>query len=96
MLLTERVRDKLRDGSIHVCVSDVSDGHTKAGALDGRALNKDGLELLILMVSDVFVGKSTLDRHRYVNSLLWDKFEDGSIHSVQVGVHFLLCLFLML
>ena len=34
-------------------VSDTSDGHTKAGFLDGRALHPDGLELHVLVVARV-------------------------------------------
>ena len=39
---------------VHVCLSDVTDGHTVAGARDGRARVAGSRELLLLLVSDSF------------------------------------------
>lgn len=80
------VQEKLRrsGSAVHVCVSDVSDGHTYAGYADGRALSKDGLELLVLVVDDGFEGMNTLERHRHVNNILWEEFQSNKIHSLQI------------
>ena len=65
-------------------VSDKSDGHTKAGFEDGRALDADGLELHVLVVSECFQGRSPLARQQMVNSVLIDDLRSGRIHSVQM------------
>lgn len=79
------VNSKLSKSSVVLkCVSDVSDGHTVQGYLDGRAQKSDGLELLVLLVDDAFRGKRTLERHRMVNQMLDEEFNDGRIHSIQV------------
>ena len=83
------VRDKLgRSGeAVHICVSDVSDGHTHQGFIDGRALSKDGLELLVFVVDDCFEGMKTLERHRHINNLLWEELEANQIHSLQIKAY---------
>ena len=68
----------------HLCISDVSDGHTKQGITDGRALHADGLEILLLVVSDRFQGLGAIERQRLVNSVLQSDLSTGRLHSIQM------------
>mmetsp|Transcript_5105 Transcript_5105/g.6038 ORF Transcript_5105/g.6038 Transcript_5105/m.6038 type:complete len:95 (-) Transcript_5105:317-601(-) len=52
----------------HLCLVDVSDGHTVEGFKDGRAHKPDGVELFVLAVSENFVGKSPVERHQMVRA----------------------------
>lgn len=69
----------------HLCISDVSDGHTVQGVLDGRALHADGREILLLIVSEQFNTCSTLiERQRLVNDVLAEDLLSGRLHSVRM------------
>ena len=68
----------------HLCIVDVTDGHTEDGVLDGRALAADGLELLLVVVSERFEGISLLQRQRIVNSVLAADLASGRLHSVRM------------
>ena len=68
----------------HLCIVDVTDGHTEDGVLDGRALAADGLELLLVVVSEQFVGMPLLQRQRAVNGVLADDLRSGRLHSVRM------------
>ena len=65
----------------HLCMSDVSDGHTVPGAESGRATLKGSREYMILVVSDWFSGMTTLARHRAVQDVFRDAFRSGHIHA---------------
>uniref|UniRef100_A0A7S0JKP6 Uncharacterized protein n=1 Tax=Calcidiscus leptoporus TaxID=127549 RepID=A0A7S0JKP6_9EUKA len=69
---------------ICLCVQDVSDGHAAEGVKDGRALHKDGRDILILIVSSCFEGKSPLQRQQSVNAILSGDLASGLLHSVQM------------
>ena len=71
-------------GTVHICVTDVSDGHVKQGFQDGRAENPNGLELVLLAVSERFEGISLRKRHQLVYEALHSDFESGGIHSLQM------------
>ena len=64
-----RLRERLGP-VVHLCITDCSDGHTRAGYLDGRALDPNGMELKVLIVSRAFVDMPPLERQRIVNGLL--------------------------
>uniref|UniRef100_A0A7S3PNY5 BolA-like protein n=1 Tax=Aplanochytrium stocchinoi TaxID=215587 RepID=A0A7S3PNY5_9STRA len=68
----------------HLCLVDVSDGHTVEGFKDGRAHKPDGVELFVLAVSENFVGKSPVERHQMVNNPLREYFATGDIHAMQI------------
>ena len=68
---------------VHLCLSDVSDGHTKDTA-SGRSLNAEGREYLLMIVSDAFQGMPTIARHRRVQSCFQDGFDSGIVHSMQL------------
>ena len=68
----------------HLCIVDVTDGHTEDGVLDGRALAADGLEVLLVVVSERFVGLPLLARQRMVNSVLAADLASGRLHSVRM------------
>lgn len=67
-----------------LCISDVTDGHAVEGFRDGRALDADGREMLVLVVSERFQKKSPLQRHRMVNRVFQTDLESGSLHSVRM------------
>ena len=68
----------------HLCIVDVTDGHTEDGVLDGRALAADGLEVLLVVVSERFAGLPLLARQRMVNSVLAADLASGRLHSVRM------------
>ncbi|EOD35834.1 hypothetical protein EMIHUDRAFT_440839 [Emiliania huxleyi CCMP1516] len=47
-----------------MCLQDVSDGHTRQGFADGRALDAEGLEILLLLVSSAFEDLAALQRQQ--------------------------------
>lgn len=78
-----RLRERLGP-VVHLCITDCSDGHTRAGYLDGRALDPNGMELKVLIVSRAFVDMPPLERQRIVNGLLEVDIVVGKIHSLQL------------
>lgn len=65
-------------------IADRTDGHSTAGYLDGRALDADGLDLQILVVSPRFSSCSLLERQRLVNTAIGPELKSGKVHSVQM------------
>jgi len=68
----------------HVCIEDVTDGHTKEGFEDGRSLTVDGRELLVMVVSSVFEGKQSIERHQLVHDCFRTELDSGKMHSIQI------------
>ena len=70
----------------HLCVSDVSDGHTATteALQSSRSLNAKGREYLLMVVTPEFEGMKTLARHRQVQSFFQQGFDTGAIHSIQL------------
>eukprot|EP00204_Picochlorum_oklahomense_P004945 CAMPEP_0118804946 /NCGR_PEP_ID=MMETSP1161-20130426/25313_1 /TAXON_ID=249345 /ORGANISM="Picochlorum oklahomensis, Strain CCMP2329" /LENGTH=75 /DNA_ID=CAMNT_0006733803 /DNA_START=39 /DNA_END=263 /DNA_ORIENTATION=- len=50
----------------HLCLVDVSDGHTVEGFKDGRAHKPDAIEFFALVVTNNFEGKTRVERHQMV------------------------------
>ena len=69
---------------VHYCLSDVTDGHTIEGAVDGRALVAGSREYLLLVVSDAFDKVKMVERHRRVNKIFEDYFISGQLHALQL------------
>jgi BolA protein len=57
------------------------DSHQHAGHND--AAKSGGTHLRIKIISDAFMGKSRVERHRMVQSLLQQEFETG-LHALQI------------
>mmetsp|Transcript_11260 Transcript_11260/g.12907 ORF Transcript_11260/g.12907 Transcript_11260/m.12907 type:complete len:120 (+) Transcript_11260:241-600(+) len=68
----------------HLCLVDVSDGHTVEGFKDGRAHKPDAIEFFALVVTNNFEGKTRVERHQMVNSPLNEYFASGDIHAMQI------------
>jgi ribosomal-protein-alanine N-acetyltransferase len=70
----------------HLCISDVSDGHTatEEAMTTTRSLNASGKEYLLMVVAPEFQGMKTLARHRLVQSFFQQDFDTGKIHSMQL------------
>ncbi|CAJ1403270.1 unnamed protein product [Effrenium voratum] len=68
----------------HLEVQDVTNGHAVVGYLDGsrRALNPNGLELELLVVSSSFANMKTLQRQQLVNGALAKELMSGEIHAL--------------
>uniref|UniRef100_A0A7S1AEU7 Uncharacterized protein n=1 Tax=Noctiluca scintillans TaxID=2966 RepID=A0A7S1AEU7_NOCSC len=68
----------------HLEVVDVTNGHAIEGFFDGsgRALDPHGLELQILVVSEVFDGKPLLQRQQLVSDALGPELMSGAIHAL--------------
>ena len=83
--LLHRCAQQLREALVpldHLSITDCSDGHTKAGYLDGRALHADGREVKILAVGTIFSGKTPIERHHLVNEVMSPYLHKGTVHSM--------------
>ena len=58
------------------------DSHQHAG--HNHAAKRGGTHMRIKIVSEVFAGKSRIERHRMVQALLKAEFETG-LHSLQIN-----------
>ena len=68
-------------------ITDRTDGHAAAGFLDGRALDPNGADLQVLVVSETFAGRAPIERQRLVNgqgTLLGEELTSGRVHSMQL------------
>ena len=52
-----------------LAIADMSDGHVVQRAKDGRALNAQGRDIVLLVVTEVFDGRTPLERQRIVNDV---------------------------
>eukprot|EP00929_Paragymnodinium_shiwhaense_P017161 TRINITY_DN12614_c2_g1_i1.p1 TRINITY_DN12614_c2_g1~~TRINITY_DN12614_c2_g1_i1.p1 ORF type:complete len:232 (+),score=55.38 TRINITY_DN12614_c2_g1_i1:131-826(+) len=79
----ERLRSSIA-GILQVEVQDVSDGHTHEGFYDGsgRSLNKDGVELRVLVVAECFASMNMVQRQQKVHESLLRELRTGAIHSL--------------
>ena len=72
------------DPVLHLCYADVTDGHAKEGAKDGRAVRADGRDVQVLVVSSCFEGMGPLERQSQVNQVLSPHIISGGLHSVRM------------
>lgn len=88
MLMDEHATRIQEDPSLSpitwLCISDVTDGHAVEGVKDGRALDAEGREVLILIVSKKFESKSLIQRQRMINAVLFEDLKSGILHSVRM------------
>eukprot|EP00924_Labyrinthula_sp_SR-Ha-C_P002287 augustus_masked-scaffold_19-processed-gene-6.16-mRNA-1 protein AED:0.27 eAED:0.27 QI:0/-1/0/1/-1/1/1/0/129 len=72
--------------SLHLCVVDVTDGHTVAGYNDGsnRAQFPGAIELHVLAVSEAFEELNLVKRHQMITNILKEEFSSGKLHAVQI------------
>eukprot|EP00928_Gymnodinium_smaydae_P007671 TRINITY_DN12748_c0_g1_i2.p1 TRINITY_DN12748_c0_g1~~TRINITY_DN12748_c0_g1_i2.p1 ORF type:complete len:254 (+),score=70.88 TRINITY_DN12748_c0_g1_i2:55-762(+) len=81
------VGDRIRaavPGVQHLEIKDVTNGHAIEGFYDGsnRALDPNGLELELLVVSDAFLDLKPLARQRLVQEALGPEVISGKIHAL--------------
>lgn len=79
----ERLRAAIPDLE-HLRILDVTNGHAVVGFTDGskRALDPNGLELELTVVSPSFRGLRLLQRQRLVNEALGPELVSGAIHAL--------------
>merc|ERR1712050_361406 len=79
----ERLRTAIPDLE-HLEIVDVTNGHAVVGFSDGsrRALDPNGLELQLLLVSATFNNLRTIERHRMVSDALGPELVSGAIHAL--------------
>merc|ERR1711915_979691 len=79
----ERLRSAIQ-AIEHLEVLDVTNGHAVVGFMDGsrRALDPNGLELQLTVVSDTFQGQRPLARQRLVQEALGPEILSGAIHAL--------------
>jgi BolA family transcriptional regulator, general stress-responsive regulator len=73
--IESRLRAKLSASS--VSIEDDSASHAGHGA--------SGAHVSVAVVSELFAGKSSLQRHRLVNDALKDLLASGAIHALQIA-----------
>merc|ERR1719436_1535958 len=81
------VDDRLRaavPGVERLEIKDCTNGHAIEGFLDGsrRALDPNGLELELTVVSKVFQGMRPLERQRLVSGALGPELLSGAVHAL--------------
>lgn len=79
----ERLRGTIPDLR-HLEIRDVTNGHAVVGFADGsrRALDPNGLELELTVVSAVFDGLRLLERQRMVGDALAPELTSGAVHAL--------------
>ena len=81
MTLEMQMREKLMVGLRPTRLDLVNESHLHAGHLSSPGTGESHFRLLI--VSDVFTGKSRVERHRVVNDLLSDELK-GGVHALAI------------
>jgi BolA protein len=75
------MREKLMFGLQPTRLDLVNESHLHAGHRNSPESGESHFRVLI--VSDAFIGKSRLERHRVVNDLLCDELKDG-VHALAI------------
>jgi BolA protein len=81
MTLEMQMREKLMVGLRPTRLDLVNESHLHAGHQSSPGTGESHFRLLI--VSDVFTGKSRVERHRVVNDLLSDELK-GGVHALAI------------
>ena len=61
----------------------LGDAWSHASRCDDLSLHADALDFAVAIVSEVFQGKTPIARHRMVNSLLKEEFDQG-LHALSL------------
>jgi len=81
MTLEMQMREKLMVGLRPTRLDLVNESHLHAGHQSSPGTGESHFRLLI--VSDVFTGRSRVERHRVVNDLLSDELK-GGVHALAI------------
>ena len=81
MTLEMQMREKLMVGLRPTRLDLVNESHLHAGHQSSPGTGESHFRLLV--VSDVFTGKSRVERHRVVNDLLSDELK-GGVHALAI------------
>ena len=81
MARADRISAKLTAGLKPLVVNVVDESHQHAGHGGWREGGETHYRITI--VADAFAGKSRLERHRLVNALLKDEFDEG-LHALAI------------
>ncbi|CAA7623138.1 BolA family transcriptional regulator [Magnetospirillum sp. SS-4] len=82
MQVSPLIRKKLEDGLNPVRLAITDDSHRHAGHAGHNPLGESHLSIVV--VSDAFAGKSRVERHRMVNSLLAEELA-GRVHALALS-----------
>jgi BolA protein len=81
MNLETRMREKLMVGLRPIRLDLVNESHLHAGHRSSPGTGESHFRVLI--VSEAFIGKSRVERHRVVNELLSDELR-GGVHALAI------------
>ena len=86
--MTLRITEKLQAALAPLSLEVIDESHKHAGhahaiTRPGTASGSGGTHFQIKVVSDAFTGKSRVDRHRTINSLLAAELAD-SVHALAI------------
>lgn len=81
MSVEDRIRNRLHQALAPVCLRVVDESHRHAGHAGSRQGGETHFRLEV--VSEAFVGKSRLERHRLINGLLAGELRSG-IHALAI------------
>ena len=86
--MATRIRDKLDAALAPVSLEVIDDsrkhaGHAHVMSRPGKAERAGETHFTVKVVSNVFKGKSRIDRHRTINGLLSAEFDDG-VHALAI------------
>ncbi|MGP0061823.1 MAG: BolA family protein [Beijerinckiaceae bacterium] len=84
----QRITKKLQQALAPIALEVIDEshkhaGHAHAGARPGSANGSGETHFLVKVVSQVFEGKSRVDRHRTINNLLSAELA-GSVHALAI------------
>ncbi len=87
--VAQRIRLTLEDALAPTSLLVIDESHKHAGhahvaSRAGRIEGSDETHFRIKVVSEHFVGKSRLERHRAINALIGDEMGPGKVHAVAI------------
>jgi BolA protein len=82
MTVEDRIREKLTKAFAPQALEIVNDSHRHAGHAGSPGTGES--HFTVKMVSDSFIGKSRLERHRMVNAALAEELS-GKIHALAIS-----------
>ena len=83
--VAKRIREKLERALAPQSLEVIDESHLHAGHAGSRQGGESHFR--VKMVSQSFVGKSLLDRHRKVNEVLADELKPDGVHALAIEAH---------
>jgi BolA protein len=83
--VAKRIREKLEGALAPQSLEVIDESHLHAGHAGSRSGGESHFRVKV--VSEGFVGKSLLERHRKVNEALADELKPDGVHALAIEAH---------